>query len=483
MVLANKSLGKRAFEISTAGLLSFLALGPQATASAQTYDAKLWSGMTYRNVGPIRGGRVTAVTGVESQPYTFYMGSTGGGVWKTTDAGHAFLNISDGQIPVGSIGAMMVAPSDPNVVYVGTGSSKIRSNVSIGKGMYKSTDAGKTWSFIGLKDTGQIATVRVDPTNPDIVYVAAQGNPFHANPERGVYKTTDGGKTWNLVLHISDTAGAADLEIQPGHPNVLFACMWHALRTPWTIVSGAEEGGIYKSIDSGEHWTKLGGGLPTGLFGRSNVAVTNANPDRLYAIIEAKPGQGFYRSDDSGATWTLVNHELSISTRGFYYSTIGADPNNADVIWLGDETWFKSTDSGKTFKRMSIPHGDNHDVWINPKNSLYMIQGDDGGATVSLDNGITWTPEVNQPTAEIYQVYVDNQYPYRLYGAQQDNTTVIVPSLPIGDAQDYREGPGCETGPIIPDTKDPNIVYGGCKGQCSRFTAMRAAIRSIASSV
>jgi photosystem II stability/assembly factor-like uncharacterized protein len=396
------------------------------------------------------------------------MGSTGGGIWKTTNAGHTFVNVSDGYFAVGSIGAVMVAPSDPNIVYVGTGSSKIRSNVSIGKGMYKSTDAGKTWTFIGLPDAGQIATVRIDPSNPDIVYVAAQGNPFKANPERGVYKTTDGGKTWQQVLHISDTAGATDLEIQPGHPNVLFACMWHALRRPWTIISGAKEGGIYRSTDSGAHWTKLGGGLPAGLFGRSNVAISNASPDRIYALIEAKPGEGLYRSDDAGETWRLINHSTEISTRPFYYTTLGVDPNNADNVWLGDEGWFESTDAGVSFKRMPIPHGDNHDVWINPNNSLYMIQGDDGGATVSLDGGHTWTPQNNQPTAEIYQVYVDNQYPYRLYGAQQDNTTVIVPSLPLGDGQDYREGPGCETGPIIPDRLDPNIVYGGCKGQWSR---------------
>ena len=245
--------------------------------------------------------------------------------------------------------------------------------------------------------------------------------------------------------------------------------MWHALRTPWTIVSGAEEGGIYKSTDAGEHWTKLGGGLPAGLFGRSNVAVTNASPDRLYALIEAKPGEGLYRSDDAGATWALVNHSTEISTRPFYYTTIDADPSNADVIWLGDETWFKSGDAGKTFKRMPIPHGDNHDLWINPRDSRYMIQGDDGGATVSIDGGKTWTPEDNQATAELYQVYVDNQYPYRVYGAQQDNTTVIVPTLPLGDGQDFREGPGCETGPIIPDTTDPKIVYGGCKGQWTRL--------------
>jgi photosystem II stability/assembly factor-like uncharacterized protein len=462
--LANKNFGKSVFAVSITTLFIALAMAPIWSARAQTIDPKLWSGMQYRNVGPIRGGRVTAVTGVEQQPYTFYMGSTGGGVWKTTDAGHSFINISDGQIAVGSIGALMVAPSDPNIIYVGTGSSKIRSNVSIGNGMYKSTDAGKTWTHIGLENVGQIATVRVDPTHPEIVYVAAQGNPFKANPERGVYKTTDGGKTWTLVFHLSDTAGAADLEIQPGHPNVLFACLWHALRQPWTIISGAEEGGIYKSTDSGKTWTKLGGGLPTGLFGRSNVAVSNADPNRLYAIIEAKPGQGFYRSDDAGKTWTLVNHETAISTRGFYYSTLGADPNNADVVWLGDETWFKSTDAGKTFRRMPIPHGDNHDVWINPKNSLYMIQGDDGGATVSLDGGTTWTPQNNQPTAEIYQVYVDNQYPYRLYGAQQDNTTVIVPSLPSAMHRTSAKVPAARPAPSFQTPRTPTSFMAAARG-------------------
>jgi photosystem II stability/assembly factor-like uncharacterized protein len=470
MALGNENTRKQVCGVLATALMTALTMYGAPGAGAQAYNPKLWSGLHYRNVGPIRGGRVTAVTGVPSQPHTFYMGSTGGGVWKTTDAGQSFVNVSDGQISVGSIGALMVAPSDPNVVYVGTGSSKIRSNVSIGKGMYKSTDAGKTWAFIGLPNAGQIATVRVDEKDADIVYVAAQGDPFKPNPERGVYKTTDGGKTWKQVLHISDTSGAADLEIQPGHPNVIFASMWHALRTPWTIISGAEgDGGIYKSTDAGEHWTKLGGGLPTGLFGRSNVAISNAAPDRIYALVEAKPGMGLYRSDDDGNTWALVNHETEISTRPFYYTTLGVDPNNADNEWLANETWFKSTDAGKHFKRMPIPHGDNHDVWINPTNSNFMIQGDDGGATVSLDGGLTWTPQNNQATAEIYQVYVDNQYPYRLYGAQQDNTTVIVPSLPLSDAQDFRDGPGCETGPIIPDRLDPNIVYGGCKGQWTRM--------------
>jgi photosystem II stability/assembly factor-like uncharacterized protein len=425
--------------------------------------------MKYRMIGPERGGRVTAVTGVPSQPFTFYMGSTGGGVWKTTDAGHNWVNISDAYFQAASMGAIEVALSDPNVVYAGTGSSKIRSNVSIGRGIYKSTDAGKTWSFIGLRDVGQIATIRVHPTNPDVAYVAAQGNPFVASPERGVYRTTDGGKTWKKVLFVSDSVGAADLELQPGHPNVIFACMWHGERKPWTIISGAREGGIYKTTDGGDTWTKLAGGLPNDLFGRSSVAISAAKPDRIYALIEAKPGSGLYRSEDAGATWMLINSQGSLLTRPFYYSTLGVDPNNADVVYVGDEGWFKSTDGGKSFRRATAPHGDHHDLWINPKNSDYMIQSNDGGANVSLDGGRTWSTQENQPTAEIYQVAVDNQYPYRVYGAQQDNTTLIVPSLPLGNGQAFRTGPGCETGPIIPRLDNPDIVYGSCKGQFSRL--------------
>ncbi len=441
------------------------------TASAQetSYKPALWSGMRYRMIGPERGGRVTAVTGVPSQPYTFYMGSTGGGVWKTTDAGHTWLNVSDGFFSVGSMGAIDVSLSDPNIVYAGTGSSKIRSNVSIGRGIYKSSDAGKTWSFIGLRDVGQIATVRIHPTNPDLVFVAAQGNPFVPNKERGVYRSTDGGKTWKNVLFVSELAGAADLELQPGNPNVIFACMWHAQRKPWTIISGAQEGGIYKSTDGGDNWTKLAGGLPNQLFGRSNVAISAANPNRIYALIEAKPGSGLYRSEDGGSTWTLINASNSLITRPFYYTTLGVDPNNPDVVWVGDEGWYKSTDGGKTFRSSPVPHGDNHDVWINPKNSEYMIQSNDGGANVSLDGGRTWSTQLNQPTAEMYQVAVDNQYPYRVYGAQQDDNALIVPSLPLGNGENFRSGPGCETGPIMPDNSNPEIVYGGCKGQFSRL--------------
>jgi photosystem II stability/assembly factor-like uncharacterized protein len=443
-----------------------------ATATAATYDAKLWSGMRYRLIGPYRGGRVTAVTGVASDPLTYYMGSTGGGVWKTTDAGHNWINVSDGFFSVASMGAIEVSVSNPNVVYAGTGSSKIRSNVSIGRGMYKSTDAGKTWTFIGLRNTGQISTIRVDPKNPDLVYVAALGNPFVPNKERGVYRSTDGGKTWSNVLFVSNEVGAADFEIQPGNPKVLFASMWHGQRKPWTIISGAPEGGIYKSTDGGDHWTKLAGGLPGSsqgaLFGRANVGISAAKPDRIYALIEAKPGSGLYRSEDAGATWTLVNGTGAIITRPFYYDTLGVDPTNPDVVWVGDENWFQSTDGGKNFRRATAPHGDHHDIWINPKDSRYIIQSNDGGANVSIDGGKTWSTQANQPTAEIYQVAVDNQYPYRVYGAQQDNTTVIVPSLALGNGQEFRTGPGCETGPIIPDLTNPDVVYGSCKGQFSR---------------
>ena len=438
-------------------------------AAPAAYQPQQWSGLHYREVGPWRGGRVTAVTGVPSQPFTFYMGTVGGGVWKTTDAGHSWINTTDGKFSVGSMGAVAVADSNPAIVYAGTGSSKIRSNVSIGRGIYKSTDGAKTWTFIGLRDVGQIAAIRINPHNPDELFVAALGNPFRNNPERGVYRSRDGGKTWQQVLFLSDQLGAADIEFQPGNPRVLYATMWHGLREPWSIVSGSRDGGIYKSTDGGDRWTKLGGGLPTGLFGRANVGVSAAAPNRVYALIEAKPGQGLYRSDDAGATWKLVNGETRLTTRPFYYNTLGVDPNNADVVFVGDENWFKSVDGGKTFAVERTPHGDNHDLWINPRNSNYLIQSNDGGANISLDGGKTWSTQANQPTAEIYQVAVDDQFPYRLYGAQQDNTTVIVPSLPLGDGQQFRIGPGCETGPIIPKLGDPNLVWGGCKGQFSRL--------------
>jgi photosystem II stability/assembly factor-like uncharacterized protein len=445
--------------------------------SVSAFDPAAFKALRYRMVGPARGGRVTAVTGVPQQPHTFYMGATGGGVWKTTDAGITWVNVSDPYFDVGSIGSIDVADSDPNVVYVGTGSEGLRSNVSIGKGVYKSSDAGRTWTHVGLREMGQIGAVVIHPTNPEVVYAAALGDPFRSTNERGVYRTRDGGRTWQRVLHVSDSTGAVDIELQPGNPTVVFATMWRAERKPWTIISGSREGGVYKSTDAGDNWRKLTAGLPNQLVGKSDLAVSRAMPNRVYVLIEAKPGNGLYRSDDAGESFTAVNTTtLGLITRPFYYTNVDADPLDADVVYVGTEGFYKSTDGGRTFRTMRTPHGDNHDLWINPSNSSVMIQANDGGANVSLDGGRAWSTQYNQPTAEIYQVYVDNEFPYRLYGAQQDNSTLIVPSRPITGSppddpiQQWRQGPGCETGPIMPHPTNADTVYGSCKGQYSRMS-------------
>jgi photosystem II stability/assembly factor-like uncharacterized protein len=433
-------------------------------------DTTILHGMRFRVVGPPRGGRVTTVTGVPSQPRTFYMGVASGGLFKTTDAGASWLPITDGKVPLGSTGSIAVSESDPNVLYLGTGSDDIRSNVSTGRGVYKSTDAGQTWSFAGLYETGQIGAVRIHPTNPNVAWVAAIGNAFKPNPERGVFKTTDGGKTWRKVLFVSDSTGAADLELNPANPDMVYAWMWRGQRKPWTIISGAREGGFYKSTDGGEHFSKITGGLPTDLVGKANLAVTAANPNRIFALVEAKPGGGLYRSEDAGQSWKLISSNPQLITRPFYYVTLAADPTNADVLYGGAEGFFKSIDGGANWTTLRTPHGDNHDMWISPKDGKIMIQANDGGANISQDGGRTWSSQMNQPTAEIYGVWLDEQLPYRLYGAQQDASTVIVPSLPLaGSTEPFISGPGCETGPIIPHPKNPEIVYGACKGQFGRM--------------
>jgi photosystem II stability/assembly factor-like uncharacterized protein len=394
------------------------------------------------------------------------MGVASGGLFRTTDSGATWVPLTDGKVPLGSTGSVAVAESDPNIIYLGTGSDGVRSNVSTGRGMYKSTDGGQTWKFLGLYNAGQIGAVRIHPTNPDIVWVSAVGDAFKSNDERGVFKTTDGGSTWRKVLFISDGVGAMDVELQPGNPDVVYAWMSRLERKPWTIVSGSREGGFFKSTDGGEHFKKITAGLPTELIGKANLAVTAARPDRVYALVEAKPGGGLYRSDDGGQTWTLINSQGSLIQRPFYYTTLGADPSNADTVYAGAEGFFKSTDGGKTFSPFRTPHGDNHDIWINPKDSQIMIQSNDGGANISTDGGRTWSTQMNQPTSEIYGVWVDNQFPYKLYGAQQDNTTLIISSqADPSSAIDWRTGPGCETGPIMPHPTNPEIVYGSCKGQ------------------
>ena len=449
-------------------LLLLLALCLPSVLHAQndTIDPALFKGLHYRLVGPSRGGRVTTVTGVPTQPKTFYMGVASGGLFRTNDSGATWVPLTDGKVPLGSTGCVAVSESDPNVIYLGTGSDSVRSNVSTGRGIYKSTDAGQTWKFIGLYNAGQIGAVRIHPANPNIVWVSAVGDIFKSNEERGVFKTTDGGQTWRKVLFLSDKVGAMDVELQPGNPDVVYAWLSLLERKPWTIISGSLDGGFYKSTDGGEHFTKITNGLPGELIGKANLAVTPAKPDRIYALVEAKPGGGLYVSNDSGQSWMLVNSQASLIQRPFYYTTLGADPVNADIVYAGAEGFFKSTDGGKSFSVFRTPHGDNHDIWINPKDNQIMIQSNDGGANISTDGGRTWSTQMNQPTAEIYGVWTDNQFPYKLYGAQQDNTTLIISSqADPNSTADWRTGPGCETGPIMPHPSNAEIVYGSCKGQ------------------
>ena len=442
-------------------------------------DTTLLRGLNYRLVGHSRGGRVTTVTGVPSQPRTFYMGVASGGLFRTTDGGVNWEPLTDGKVPVASMGDIAVAATDPNIIYIGTGSDGVRSNVSTGRGVYKTTDAGKTWSFAGLYNAGQIGAVRIHPGDPNTVWVAAYGDIFKPNAERGVFKTIDGGRTWKKTLFVNDSTGAMDVELQPGNPSVVYAWVNRIERKPWSIISGSREGGMFRSTDGGETWTRVRAGLPSELIGKGNMAVTAANPARVYALVEAKPGGGLYRSDDAGLNWAQVNATPALVQRPFYYTTLGADPTNADVVYAGAEGFFKSTDGGRTMVSMRTPHGDNHDIWVNPNDGNTMIQANDGGANVSFDGGRTWSTQMNQVTSEIYGIWIDNAFPYKLYGAQQDNSTTIMTSIATPyDLTAWRDGPGCETGPIIPHPSDPNIVYGNCKGQFEYMSMATGQTRS-----
>ena len=430
----------------------------------------------YRYVGPTRGGRVTSVTGVATQPNTFYMGATGGGVWKTQDYGTSWQNISDGFFETPSIGAIQVAQNDANIIYVGTGSDGLRSNVITGKGVYKSINAGKTWKHIGLKKVGQIGAVEIHPQDHNTVFVAAIGQAFSPNKERGVFRTKDGGTTWKNVLHISDTTGIVDLEFMPTNPNIIYAAAWRGERKPWTIISGGKESGIYRSIDGGDNWNKMGKGLPT-LMGKIDLAVSASDSKVLYALVEASPFKvaGLYRSDDQGENFVHVSDEFGLTDRPFYYCNVEADPGNVETVYVNSTRFYKSTNGGKKWNRIRTPHGDNHDMWINPNNSNLFVQGNDGGANITHNGGKTWSTQFNQPTAELYQVEVDNQTPYWLYAGQQDNySTVSVPSVPPTSHQAGGIGyvmntGGCETGPAVPNPDNSNIVYSNCKGRFSVF--------------
>ncbi len=450
----------------------YLGIDSNSPLQAQTLDEDFFDALEYRCIGPTRGGRATAVTGIPVQSGTFLMGSTGGGVWKTTDYGATWKNISDGYFATASIGAIRVSPSRPNIFYVGTGSDGIRSNVITGKGVYRSENSGRTWKHIGLENTGQIGAVEIDPNNPNRVFVAAIGNAFAPNAERGVYRTENGGKSWEKVLFVSDSTGAVDIEMVPGRPEILYASMWRAERKPWTIISGsAKEGGIYKSVDGGTTWEKLTRGLPQGYFGKSDLAVSPTDPNRLYALIEAPLGEGgVYRSDDQGGNFTLVNTKKELLDRPFYYCNIDADPKDPDVLYVNSTQFFKSTNGGETWQRLSTPHGDNHDIWISPIDTDVMVQANDGGVNISRDGGKNWSTQRNQPTAELYQVEVDDQFPYWIYAGQQDNSTIMLPSTPpfnavAGPTAFWQAVGGCETGPVVPKPGNPNIVYANCKGR------------------
>jgi photosystem II stability/assembly factor-like uncharacterized protein len=429
--------------------------------------AKALEGLEFRSIGPYRGGRVCAVAGVKGEPRVYYFGGTGGGIWKTVDAGASWHAVSDKSFKTGSVGAVAVAESDPNVVYAGMGEAAIRGNVSNGDGVYRSTDAGKTWANVGLKSTYQISRVRVHPKNADLVYVAAQGHVWGPNPDRGVYRSKDGGRSWEKVLFVSDKTGASDLAMDPSNPRVLYAAFWQVHRRPWTLESGGAESGIYKSTDGGDTWKKLAGGLPEGIVGNIGVAVSPTRPDRVWAIVESREKGGVYRSDDGGEKWTRTNSENKLRQRAWYYTRIYADPKNSDAVYVLNTGFYRSEDAGRTFNAIRVPHGDNHDLWIDPDDPDRMIESNDGGANVSFDGGKSWSSIMNQPTAQFYRVATDDRFPYWVYGAQQDNTTVAIVSRARGagiDRSDWHDVGGCESGWIAPKPKDPDVVYAGCYG-------------------
>lgn len=443
---------------------------------AQTLDHL--QSLAFRNVGPSRGGRVTTVKGVDTKRGVFYMGATGGGVWKSENYGNSWKNISDGYFATGSIGAIAVFQQKPSILYVGTGSDGIRSNVITGKGIYGSHDSGKTWTHLGLENIGQVGAVEIHPQDSNTLYVAAIGNPFKSTPDRGIYKSTDGGEEWTKVFYLADSVGCSDLELAPNNPDIIYAGMWRAERKPWTIISGARVGGVYKSEDGGKTWEKKTNGLPQGLIGKIDFAVTPTKPERVWALIEAPAGEGgVFLSDDYGESWELVSTKKELLDRPFYYCNIDVNPQNPNSIYVNATRFWHSSDGGKKWTSKRTPHGDNHDMWIHPTDSLMWIQGNDGGANVTLDGGKSWSTQSNQLTAELYQVNVDDQYPYWLYAGQQDNSTIMVPSHPphnsiSGTTGFWKAIGGCETGPAVPKPGNPNIVYSNCKGRFGVFNQM-----------
>jgi photosystem II stability/assembly factor-like uncharacterized protein len=449
-------------------LLSLLATpAPAQEKPGGAYEKSWFDSLRYRCIGPFRGGRSAAVTGVPGKPLLYYFGSTGGGVWRTTDAGATWENISDGHFG-GSIGAVAVCESDPNVLYVGGGEKTVRGNVSHGYGMWKSLDAGKTWKAIGLEDTRHIPRVRIHPKNPDLAYVAALGHLYGPSAQRGVFRTKDGGATWQKVLFVNDEVGAVDLLLDPNNPRVLYASMWRVKRTPYSLDSGGPGSGLWKSTDGGDTWTEITRhkGLPQGTVGIIGVAVSPVDSNRVWAIIEADDG-GVFRSDDAGQSWTRINEDRNLRQRAWYYTRIYAGPKSIDEVYVVNVGFWRSGDGGKTYQQIRTPHGDHHDLWIDPNDPTRMIVADDGGAQVTFNGGAQWSTYHNQPTAQFYRVTTDNHFPYRIYGAQQDNSTVRILSRSDGfsiDERDWEPTAGGESGHIAPHPKDPDVVYGGSYG-------------------
>ena len=440
----------------------------QRSPSSEFVESLVNNVLEWRCIGPFRGGRVVAVAGDPSDPRVFYMGACGGGVWKTSDSGTYWENVSDGFFNTAAIGAIAVSESDPNVVYVGTGEACIRIDVSHGDGVYKSTDGGRTWRNMGLEDTRHIGRVRVHPEDPDLVYVAALGHAFGPNPERGVYRSKDGGETWEQVLFKSDRAGAIDISMDATNPRVLYATTWEVERDFWDIRSGGAGSGLHRSDDGGDTWTEItdNPGLPKGLKGRIGVAASPARPGRVWALIEAEDG-GVFRSDDAGATWELLNDSDDVRGRPWYYSHVFADPRDAETVWVLAFQAFKSDDGGRTFSQVTTPHGDNHDLWIDPRDTQRIIEGNDGGACVSFNGGDTWSTLYNQPTSAFYRMSTDSQFPYRVCATQQDNSAISVPSRSYRGAihwVDVYPVGSSESGHIAVKPDDPNIIYSGAIG-------------------
>ncbi len=449
-----------AFVLVASLQLSGRAQSPSAAAT-EGIDPSLLAGLTWRSIGPARGGRSQAVAGSATRPLEYYFGATGGGLWKTTDGGGTWRAVSDKFFTSSSVGAVAVSDSNPDIVYVGMGETELRGNIVQGDGVYKSVDGGKTFTHVGLEKTLAVARIRIHPTNPDIVYVAALGDPYGANPERGVFKTVDGGKTWTRSLFRDDKTGAVDLSMDAAHPEVLYAGLWEVFRTPHSLSSGGPGSGLFKTTDGGATWTELSRneGLPKPLWGKIGVSVSGADSNRVYAIIEASEG-GVFVSDDAGRSWSRVNEDRRLRQRAFYYTRIYADPQAKDTVYILNTGVYRSTDGGKTIRGIRVPHGDNHDLWIAPNDPKRMINSNDGGANVSVNGGESWTDQ-DFPTAQFYSVFTTAHVPYHVCGAQQDNSTACVSSTGAGALYDVGGG---ESGYIAPDPGDTDVFYAGSYG-------------------